>query len=72
MSNGQEDALAAALADVLECQARLAAAEGVTTEARDARNAAIVRALRSGVTAYRIAQVLGLSQTAVAKIRSRG
>ena len=55
--------------DVLAgAQAALAAAEDAAAAARAARDREIRRAVRSGLSMYRVAQLLGISQTAVRKI----
>lgn len=56
------NALAGAQRVVLRMERSLASA-------RDTRDAAVREALAAGMTAYRIAQITGLSQTAIHNIR---
>lgn len=61
-----------ALAAAILRQRELAAAIEVKESAARARDEAVDAALAAGVTAYRVAQVLGLSQSTVHKIKYRG
>ena len=56
---------------LIGAQSALDAAEAAASEARQARDAAILEAHAGGVSMYRIAQVLGISQQAVGKIVQR-
>ena len=47
----------------------LAHAEAMAGRFRDDRNAAIRAAIRDGMSMYRVAQIIGISQQAVARIR---
>lgn len=51
-----------------KAQTRLTEALAAADRARDARDAEVTRLNASGVTAYRLAKELGLSQQAIAKI----
>jgi len=51
-----------------EAQAALQDAEAGVDRARAARDAAVLQVVAAGVSMYRVAQVIGLSQTAVQKI----
>jgi len=64
-----EGAQETAVRSVEAAQRRLAKAEDDVAAVRAARNTAVIEALDQGVTAYRLAQVTGMSQTAIAKIR---
>ena len=53
---------------LVEAQEALASAELARSDARAARNLIIREAVRDGMTAYRVAQILGISPQAVSKI----
>lgn len=55
-----------------ESHAALAAAETTVQAERAARDQAIRNAISAGMSMYRIAQIVGISQQAVARIRDAG
>lgn len=57
---------------VVDAHQALIVAETRVTFLRDARDEAIRAAIRDGVTAYRIAQELGMSQMQVGRIAKAG
>lgn len=65
MTGGQTDA-------VVDAHQALLAAEVEVSRLRDARDDAIRAAVREGVSAYRIAQELGMSQMQVGRIAKAG